>query len=104
MCYVETLDSNFLPLGMTDQGQVEISKLDDLQKGDQLLIVTDGITEALSPQGEQYGLNRVLDFLKRNSDRPVPDLIAALRADVDTFCHGQPPADDVTVVLLRWNA
>jgi len=100
---VETLDSNFLPLGMTDQGQVEISELTNLKSGDMLLIVTDGITEALSPQGEQYGLARVLEFLKHNSKQPVPKIIEALRADVDTFCHGQPPADDVTVVLLRWN-
>ncbi|MCA8984357.1 MAG: serine/threonine-protein phosphatase [Planctomycetaceae bacterium] len=99
---VETLDSNFLPLGMTDQGKVEVTDLAGLRPGDSLLIVTDGITEALSPEGEQYGLTRLLEFLRQESARPVPDLVQRLQQNVNEFCTGIPPSDDVTVVLVRW--
>src|SRR5690606_8448756 len=99
---VETLSSSFLPLGMTDQGKIGVSKIENIRPGDQLLIVTDGITEALSPAGEQYGLQRVLSFLKSHSALSVPQMIAALKADVNRFCNDMPPSDDVTVTLVRW--
>lgn len=99
---VETLDSSFLPLGMTDLDEVEVGQLKGLEPGDSLLLVTDGITEALSPEGEQYGLSRLLEFVNAHQDQSVPTLIESLKANVNQFCAGRLPSDDVTVVLVRW--
>ncbi len=98
----DTLDSTFLPLGMNADDTVKVSRIDNIHQGDMLLIVTDGITEALSPEKEQYGLERLLEFIHINSNQNVRKLVQMLHNDVDRFCEGSPPTDDVTVVLLRW--
>ncbi len=96
------LDATFLPLGMNRNESVKIARIDDIQSGDMLLVVTDGITEALSPQKEQYGIERLLEFIHINSEQNVRELVQMLHDDVDRFCAGSSPSDDVTVVLIRW--
>jgi len=98
----DTLDATFLPLGMNENESVDVARIDYVQQGDMLLIVTDGITEALSPENEQYGVERLLEFIHFNSAQNVRKLVQMLHDDVDRFCAGSPPTDDVTVVLLRW--
>lgn len=99
----DTLDSTSLPLGMSADDAAKVSRIDNVSQGDMLLIVTDGITEALSPEGEQYGLERLLEFIHIHSHQDVRNLVEMLHKDVDRFCQGAHPADDVTVVLLRWS-
>ncbi|MEZ5952536.1 MAG: SpoIIE family protein phosphatase [Planctomycetaceae bacterium] len=66
------------------------------------MIVTDGITEALSPEGEQYGLTRLLEFLRQESARPVPDLVQRLQQNVNEFCTGNSTQRRRDHVLVRW--
>ncbi|TWT62930.1 PP2C family protein-serine/threonine phosphatase [Rubinisphaera italica] len=99
---IETLDSNVLPVGMTNENKMQVNKISRLHRGDTVLVVTDGITEAVSPTGEQYGLQRLLDFISVEHERSVKDLVELLQADVNRFCEGKRPTDDVTVLLVRW--
>jgi sigma-B regulation protein RsbU (phosphoserine phosphatase) len=71
----------------------------DLAPGDQILIVTDGITEAADPAGTMYGEARLEEFFA--AVRPgEADALKRLTAVVRTFEAGAPPADDVAAVLL----
>lgn len=99
---IETLDSNVLPIGMTNDNTMQVNKISRLHRGDTVLVVTDGITEAVSPAGEQYGLQRLLDFVSVEHERNVTELAELLQADVNRFCAGKRPTDDVTVLLVRW--
>jgi len=78
-----------------------------LQPGEWLCIVTDGVTEAQRAAGELYGGPRVEDFLRRfchtHAGADARAVVAALRADVDAFAAGAEPADDLTVLVLRWD-
>jgi CHASE2 domain-containing sensor protein/serine phosphatase RsbU (regulator of sigma subunit) len=78
-----------------------------LQPGEWLCIVTDGVTEAQRAAGELYGGPRVEDFLRRfcraHAAADAGAVVAALRADVDAFAAGAEPADDLTVLVLRWD-
>ncbi|MEO5766694.1 MAG: CHASE2 domain-containing protein [Casimicrobiaceae bacterium] len=76
-----------------------------LSAGDMLCIVTDGVGDARNPAGESYGTRRADATLSRiAATRPdARAVVAALRADVAAFAAGAEPADDLTVLALRWN-
>jgi phosphoserine phosphatase RsbU/P len=71
----------------------------DLGPGDQILIVTDGITEAADPAGAMFGEARLEDFFAgvRPDDAGT---LKRLTAVVRAFEAGAPPADDVAAVRL----
>ncbi|HET7096775.1 MAG TPA: CHASE2 domain-containing protein [Casimicrobiaceae bacterium] len=76
-----------------------------LQAGELLCLVSDGVTEAMAADGKLYGGQRVRQFLRQvvTRETPAAGLVDALRADVDAFSAGTEAADDLTVLVLRWN-
>ncbi|MDP1527632.1 MAG: CHASE2 domain-containing protein [Rhodocyclaceae bacterium] len=74
-----------------------------LQPGDVLCLVTDGITEAMNAAGEIYGSQRLADLLQSlDTDQPIHDQTATLRADVARHVGPAEASDDMTLLLLRW--
>jgi len=75
-----------------------------LLPGEMLCLMTDGVTEAQNPAGELYGQPRAEQVLRQQTDgaRSARDLVAALQADVLAFSAGAEPADDLTILALRW--
>lgn len=73
-----------------------------LQPGETLCVVTDGITEALDVAGARYGVARVEALLERIKGASADALVAALREDVRGFVGAAEPADDLTLLALRW--
>ena len=74
----------------------------DLEPGDAVLLYTDGVTEAHSPGGEQFGLGRLTDLLERESaggHEPEELLRRLVRAVLDH--QGGQLRDDATLLLLR---
>ena len=69
--------------------------------GDVLLLYTDGVTEALDPEGLAYGEERLEALLRATSPAAPDEIVAALKRDLDRFCRGVPPHDDMTVVAIR---
>ncbi len=75
-----------------------------LQPGDLLCLVTDGVADAQNPAGERYGSERLQGLLSRlrTGDMTARTVVDAVSADVRTFVGTADPADDVTVLALRW--
>jgi anti-anti-sigma factor len=72
-----------------------------LHSGDVLVLYTDGVTDALDPSGKAYGEDRLLAAIQRLGHLPTDECVAALEADVRAFTGDAPPADDVTLVVIR---
>jgi serine phosphatase RsbU (regulator of sigma subunit) len=76
-------------------------------KGDQLLLYTDGLIEALSVSGDEFGLERLEATVRRlfaaapHGDAEGPSLLAAIREELSVFTEGRPLADDLTLLLAR---
>jgi sigma-B regulation protein RsbU (phosphoserine phosphatase) len=95
-----TLDACAVPLGLLPVAVFSESKL-QLQAGDLLCLYSDGVTEATSPSGEEYGQDRLEALLRRHLATPLPELRAALDAELREIARGLPQGDDQTVLLLR---
>lgn len=72
-----------------------------LYAGDTLVLYTDGVTEAQSPDGTQLGLDRLADTIRVNSELSPEQLIQKILQTLNEFIDGQPLADDVTLVACK---
>ncbi len=96
-----TLESISPPLGVVEDKPINTSPEIELLEGDVLLLVTDGIAETASPQGEHFGIQRLVETVARNRTRPADDIVAAVRDAAKAFRSGAPQQDDLTVVVLK---
>lgn len=94
------LSSAGLPLGLMPQSKYGASEI-ELEPGDLVCIYSDGITECEGPEEEEFGLDRLIEVLRKNRDRPLGEIIEAIDEASCEFAEGRPQGDDQTVVLLR---
>ena len=87
------------PLGLVDY-PYPVEEL-TLSKGDALILVTDGITEAQDGSSALYGRKRLLEEVSRVKGG-ASDLCEGLRNSVRSFEGGIEPTDDLTVMTLRY--
>ncbi|MFP8906133.1 PP2C family protein-serine/threonine phosphatase [Streptomyces atacamensis] len=90
------------PMG-TGLGLKSVLCREQLEPGDRIVFYTDGITEARSPAGREFGLTRFTDFLIRHhaDNLPVPETLRRLVHAVVDYHHGQLQ-DDAAVLLCEW--
>lgn len=75
-----------------------------LQRGDYVLLYTDGVVEARSPSGELFGLDRLVDLITRNLAAELPPNETVRRTVRELLAHQQAQLrDDATLLLLHWS-
>jgi sigma-B regulation protein RsbU (phosphoserine phosphatase) len=72
-----------------------------LAEGDTVLLLTDGLDEAMSPQEEFFGVERVLEYVCAHRAEPAAEIVKGLYQAVRGFSGNTPQMDDVTLVLIR---
>ena len=72
-----------------------------LEKGDLLLLISDGIPEARNHAGEEFGEERVLEIVRRERERSSAEIIQVLMDEARRFCKPDPLQDDMTAVVLK---
>ena len=88
-----------LPLGIMPRVDFADHSI-KLSPGDQIIFYTDGITEAMNPSGELFGLER-LDRVLEDCSQDADELISAVVKAVDSFGSGRPPDDDRTILIAK---
>ena len=74
-----------------------------LVPGEWICVVTDGATEAMNPQREFYGVERLRTALSWMPEDIEPEeLIQRLREDIARFAAGAEAPDDITLMVLKW--
>lgn len=71
--------------------------------GDVLLIFSDGITEALNTEGEEFGEERLLEILLENIDQTAEQQIEKIVTAVDEYAKDLSQSDDITLVVVKRN-
>jgi serine phosphatase RsbU (regulator of sigma subunit)/pSer/pThr/pTyr-binding forkhead associated (FHA) protein len=73
-----------------------------LDPGDWLIVFSDGVSEALSASGEEYGEARIVAVAEQHREATPADFLHAIFGDVREFTRGAPQSDDITALVLRY--
>ena len=98
-----TLIGQNLPIGvLPDEVYVELCV--PIGPGDGLLVYSDGITEARSPVGEQFGQKRLIEAFEAGRAVALTSFTAldSLRQTFEVFTGGAPALDDQTAIMVEW--
>jgi len=95
------LPASTLPMGISGNLDATVPAPIRLDRGDVLLLVTDGFFEWINPQAEQFGTERIFDLVRARPRASAQELIAGLHSAVVAFGKGTPQADDLTAVVVR---
>ena len=74
-----------------------------LEKGETLVMFTDGVTEAMNTQNEEFGEDRLMDTLEEVTMHSAQEIIDAVKADVKAFTGEAEQSDDITLLVLKRN-
>ena len=90
-----------VPLGFQPGIDYSSSPVISLSAGDIVLLLTDGIEEAMSPDNVFFGVEQILEVVRAHSERTAGEIVEALYRAVRDFSHGLPQLDDLTVVVVK---
>ncbi len=96
----ETLSAGGVVLGILASARYGEARI-QLDKGDVLVMFSDGVTEAPNPQDEEYGDARLANLVAQIATRPAKEIVDAIHASVVEYTEGAPQADDITVMVAR---
>ena len=97
---VEQLASGGLPLGIKPDAEYREGRT-QLQHGDVLVIYSDGVTEAVSPTGEEFGATRLYEVVSRNIEASAAGIRDRIESSLTKFAQGTSAADDITLVIVK---
>lgn len=97
---VQTLEATGQPVGLLEGATFEAARV-SFGPGSLLFIFSDGITEAMREDKEFYGEERLVEFLRRNVDRPLEEISSELLDDLQAFQGTTPQSDDITLFMVR---
>lgn len=92
------------PLGAMHLPSPRTAATLEMQPGDVLLLLSDGIYEQHDASGEMFGEQRVEQIVTSQAGAPMANLAASLLQAVREFSQGAAQEDDITLVLLRREA
>ncbi|MCA9079312.1 MAG: SpoIIE family protein phosphatase [Planctomycetaceae bacterium] len=87
-----------VPIGVLEGFPFEVVER-DIHPGETFVIYTDGVSEAMNPRSDLYGIDRLKDVVSQGSPRPG-ELGPAIRADVKRHAAGRPQNDDITLMVF----
>ncbi|HEY7216223.1 MAG TPA: SpoIIE family protein phosphatase [Thermoanaerobaculia bacterium] len=73
----------------------------EMAPGDTILLLTDGLPELTNAEGDPLGYPRVRSLFASLSGKPPEDVIAGLANAAESWTGGEPPKDDITLVVVR---
>ncbi len=97
---VEQLSSGGLPLGIKRDAEYREGRT-QMQPGDVLVIYSDGVTEAVSPTGEEFGPTRLYEVVSRNVEASAAGIRDRIESSLTKFAQGTSAADDITLVIVK---
>jgi sigma-B regulation protein RsbU (phosphoserine phosphatase) len=86
------------PLGIFPDRKYEDAGL-QLEPGDRLVLYTDGLTEAMNSDEQEFGELRLVELGSRNMTLSASELLAAIKKEVVSFCSGGFQ-DDFTLIVV----
>ncbi|HUI75181.1 MAG TPA: SpoIIE family protein phosphatase [Candidatus Acidoferrum sp.] len=99
----EAFTEGSFPVGLVPEAEYTAACV-KLEPGDTLVLFSDGVTEAMDPEEQLYGVPRLREALANTAELPLDQLKKRILESVETFTRGARQADDLTLLLVRFRA
>jgi sigma-B regulation protein RsbU (phosphoserine phosphatase) len=97
---MEMLRPTGAAIGLVEEAEFKEETI-DLQKHDLLVLYTDGVTEAMNPQNQEFGRERLAKLSRPANNTPVKEVVQQIRQGLEEFSEGRPLGDDTTIVICQ---
>jgi len=94
------LEAKGIALGVMPDIRLEEKEI-SLEDGAVIVFYTDGVTEAVNGEEEQFGQKRLVKVMENNRHRSAQEIIDAIRQAIGDFAGDQPQFDDITLIVLK---
>ncbi len=91
---------NNMPLGAMKGSKYALKEI-NYEKGDTLLLMSDGFAELKNSKDEQYGYPRIIEEFKNVVQKSSYDIVEHLKNSSSEWANGIEPDDDVTFVVIK---
>lgn len=98
---IERLSSGGLILGIMKTTTPYEEGTVILRQGDMLFLYTDGVSEAMNAQGEDFTEERLEEAVKKASAQSSSEIIRQVKSEVEAYEGGAPQSDDITMVVVK---
>lgn len=97
---IDKLTRTAIALGVVRQPEMEQRAL-SFAHGDTLLLYTDGLTEAFSPNGELFGEERLMETLRSAQAKSADEMLHSIEDCLNAFIDPRPLGDDMTMMAIH---
>jgi sigma-B regulation protein RsbU (phosphoserine phosphatase) len=99
---IQRLEAGGVVLGLFEAATFDQEKV-MLEKGDILLLFSDGVTEAMNEANEEFGDDHLVERMRHRHDQNPRTVLEELITEVKKFCGDAVQSDDVTMMVVRFN-
>lgn len=99
----EAFTQGSYPVGLVPEAEYTVAQL-KLEPGDTLVLFTDGVTEAMDPDEQLFGVPRLRELLTGRVEGSLDELQKSILEAVENFARGASQADDLTLLIVRYRA
>jgi len=99
----EPFSEGSYPVGLVPEAEYSVARL-KLEPGDTVVLFSDGVTEAMDPNEELFGVPRLRQLLTGQPECPLDHLQKCVLEAVENFARGASQADDLTLLIVRYRA
>jgi serine phosphatase RsbU (regulator of sigma subunit) len=97
---MEELEPTGPVVGLLDEPDYEERSV-TLDRGDLLVMYTDGVTEAINRNEEMFSEKRLRAVIVESHALPAAEIVGTIRRAVESFCGDEPQFDDITIMVLK---
>ncbi|MEJ2628193.1 MAG: PP2C family protein-serine/threonine phosphatase, partial [bacterium] len=98
---IQELKTGGIVLGMMQDATYETETI-ELHKEDSIVMYTDGITEAMNAQEDEFGELRLQEIIKENNKESAEHIIEVISSDVKNYTGNTLQSDDITMVVVKF--
>jgi serine phosphatase RsbU (regulator of sigma subunit) len=99
----EPFSEGSYPVGLVPEAEYTALRI-RLEPGDTLVLFSDGVTEAMDPDEQMFGVPRLREVLTGQTECPLDQLEKCILEAVENFARGASQADDLTLLIVRYRA
>jgi serine phosphatase RsbU (regulator of sigma subunit) len=99
----EAFTEGSFPVGLVPEAEYATACI-KLEPGDTLVLFSDGVTEAMDPGEDFFGMPRLRELLTGHNETSLDELQKLVLEAVENFARGASQADDLTLLLVRYRA